>query len=163
MNFTIQLTQPDPISRSNPPRQLDLRLTWRRVVQPILPNSPTRSTIWDPKYNWLATNLDFHFWGLWWPSYNNVTQGKDKSIGHAHPENTGWRLSLSNMQLEFVERSQVTGGGETIDVIARLSEAVPTMGGGFSPRGFRHTTGTGILLQGSNIFVTGPVNWEYIP
>lgn len=164
MNFTIQLTQPDQNSKNNPPRQLDLTLTSRRVVQPVLPNSPTRSTIWDPKYNWIATNVEYHFWGLWWPGYNNITNAKDKSIGHAPPEDTGWRLSLTNMQLEFVERWQMTGGTEEIKVVARLYEAVPAPGGGFAPRGSRHGTGNGVLLMGSNIFMNNStLNWEYNP
>lgn len=162
MNFKITLTQPDPNNRNNPPRQLDLTLTWRRVVQPHLPNAQ-RPTIWDPKYNWLATNMEYHFWGLWWPGYNNVTNGRDKSIGVAPQEDTGWRLSLTNMQLEFVERWQMTGGGEEIKVAARLSEAFPSTGGGFAPRNNRYATGNGVLLLGGNIFNNGNLNWEYVP
>lgn len=163
MNFTITLTQPDPNSRNNPPRQLDLTLTWRRVVQPILPNLGTRSTIWDPKYNWLATNMEYHFWGLWWPGYNNVTHAKDKSIGSAPPERTGWRHSLRTMELEFVEYWQVSSYPDQIDVVATLYDAVPTTGGGFAPRGDRYAVGSGSLRLGSNIFITGRFNWEYRP
>jgi len=57
------------------------------------------------------------------------------------------------MQLEFVERWQMTGGTEEIKVVARLYEAVPAPGGGFAPRGSRHGAGNGVLLMGSNIFM----------